>query len=56
MKEFCPRCGRETGPFIRGFCSECLQEKVNLADAPETIEMEYCKRYGTDSIPLSKRE
>ena len=44
MKEFCPRCGRETGPFIRGFCSECLQEKVNLADAPETIEMEYCKR------------
>ena len=44
MKEFCPRCGRETGPFIRGFCSECLQEKVKLVDVPESIEMEYCKR------------
>ena len=43
MKEFCPRCGKETGPFIRGFCPECLQEKVRLIDSPEEIEIEFCK-------------
>jgi nonsense-mediated mRNA decay protein 3 len=43
MKEFCPRCGKETGPFIRGFCSECLLEKVKLVEIPAEIEIQRCK-------------
>ena len=46
MKEFCPRCGRETGPFIRGFCQECFQEKAKLVELPESIELEHCKKCG----------
>ena len=43
MKEFCPRCGKETGPFVRGFCFECMREKVKLVEIPENIEIEHCK-------------
>jgi len=44
MKEFCPKCGKDKGLFIQGFCSECSMQDHELVLLPEVIELEYCPR------------
>jgi len=42
MKEFCPKCGSEKGPFIEGFCSKCFLEDHELLVLPDVLEIEMC--------------
>ncbi|MBN2127762.1 MAG: 60S ribosomal export protein NMD3 [Candidatus Diapherotrites archaeon] len=44
MKEFCPKCGKDSGTFIQGFCSDCFIQDHELVSLPEVIELEYCSR------------
>ncbi len=44
MKRFCPRCGSEKGPFIKGFCKECYLKEHRLVELPETLTIDHCKR------------
>ena len=47
MKRFCPKCGTEKGPFIKGFCMDCFVADHNLVELPEKINVETCKRCGS---------
>ncbi|MEM4662632.1 MAG: 60S ribosomal export protein NMD3 [Candidatus Diapherotrites archaeon] len=53
MKTFCPKCGSEKGPFIRGFCRSCYIEENELASVPNKMFLTKCKRCG--SILLKRR-
>lgn len=44
MREFCPKCGTEKGPFVKGFCLNCFSAEQELAELPEEIPLEYCGR------------
>jgi len=44
MKRFCPKCGTDKGPFVKGFCKACFLEKVPIAELPEKISVDFCKR------------
>jgi nonsense-mediated mRNA decay protein 3 len=44
MKEFCPKCGKENGVFVKGFCINCFLEDNELVLLPEKIELDYCPR------------
>lgn len=46
MTRFCPKCGKEEGPFIKGFCKECYLSKQELIDVGKKMEIEKCKRCG----------
>jgi len=43
VKEFCPSCGIEQGPFIKGLCLNCFKEKKELVIAPIELKLDKCK-------------
>lgn len=45
-KNFCPKCGTSEGIFIGQFCKKCYLEDNKVAELPEQIEIEVCKRCG----------
>lgn len=46
FREFCPRCGSEKGPFIKGFCKNCFEEKSSPVSIPSEIVLEECRKCG----------
>jgi len=46
MMEFCPKCGTEKGPFIKGFCIKCFLEDNKLIDIDKKFHIAKCKRCG----------
>ena len=43
MTGFCPRCGNETGPFVKGFCVDCFLLQKEVVPVPKEIELAVCK-------------
>jgi NMD protein affecting ribosome stability and mRNA decay len=43
---FCPRCGKEKGTFIKGFCLDCYLKGHELAQLPSLMQIEHCKKCG----------
>lgn len=46
MMEFCPKCGTEKGPFVKGFCTKCFLEDNKLIDIEKRLSIAKCKRCG----------
>lgn len=40
---FCPRCGTEKGPFVKGFCMACYIHEHPLLEFPSRMEWDSCK-------------
>ena len=40
--KFCPKCGKTTEPFIKGFCKDCFLKEREPVLLPETIKLSYC--------------
>jgi len=43
---FCPRCGKEKGPFVKGLCKDCWLERNDSIQVPDFLEIEFCKKCG----------
>ena len=56
MKNFCPRCGTEKGPFVRGFCVNCFAGKVEIISVPKELEINACKSCGKIKVSNAWRE
>ncbi|MFH1586680.1 MAG: NMD3-related protein [Candidatus Diapherotrites archaeon] len=39
---FCPKCGSEKGPFVKGFCTECFLKDNDLVKIDTEMEVERC--------------
>lgn len=39
---FCPKCGSEKGPFVKGFCMDCFLKDHDLVQIDEEIKVERC--------------
>lgn len=49
LKQFCPRCGKETDNLYgeeKKLCSDCFPEKNNLLDIPDEIDITLCSVCG----------
>jgi len=46
MKNFCPKCGSEHGPFINGFCTKCYLEDHKILKIRPKLTMQKCKHCG----------
>lgn len=46
MMNFCPKCGTEKGPFIKGFCTKCFLEDNKLINIDKRFSIAKCKRCG----------
>jgi len=44
MKRFCPKCGSEQEPFVRGFCINCYSADHPLVELPLVLELAHCPR------------
>lgn len=43
MAKFCPNCGSEQGPFIKGLCRQCFLAMHRPFKIPDTIIIEKCQ-------------
>ncbi len=44
MRNFCPKCGSEQGPFVKSFCVKCYSQEKPLLELPPIIELAHCPR------------
>ena len=44
MLNFCPECGSEQGPFVKGFCNQCFLADRKLVEIPDVLELAHCPR------------
>ncbi|HIH16765.1 MAG TPA: hypothetical protein HA252_05140 [Candidatus Diapherotrites archaeon] len=42
MKNFCPQCGSEQGPFVKNFCVKCFTQARQLLELPPVVELPHC--------------
>lgn len=45
-KRFCPNCGANDKPFIRGFCANCFIQLNKLVEFPLLLELMQCRQCG----------